>query len=104
MLAQLLNEPAVRADLYARVCVPEAPFRRRDYATTATDEAAAVRHRCCPTMCGEPHHPGNLARGRRCAPARRAVALGLAPLAGQTDQLLHAVTAGRTGLGPTNGR
>ena len=99
MLAQLLNEPAVRAGLYARgLRVPESSCFVAGLHNTTTDELQLYDTDLLPNS-----HAADLttlkawladAGGR--ARAERAASLGLAPLACQTDQLLQAVTARTT--------
>lgn len=99
MLAQLLNEPAVRAGLYARgVRVPECTRFVAGLHNTTTDALQLYDTDLLPNS-----HAADLttlktwladAGGR--ARTERAAALGLAPLAGQTEQLRQAVTARTT--------
>ena len=99
MLAQLLNDPAVRTGLHARgLMVPDTTYFIAGLHNTTTDELQlfdtdllpASHARDLTTLKGWLNEAGQRAR------QERATSLGLAPLATKTDELRHAVRARTT--------
>lgn len=99
LLAQLLNEPAVRAGLHVRgLLVPHTTQFVAGLHNTATDDLQLFDTDLLPTSHAEDLRAltGWLKEAGQRARAERAAALGLAPLAAKTDALRMAITVRTT--------